>query len=375
MTGLAGTGVRSPARELLLWCTAIGVLDDAPGRVAALLEAHGRELDWATVLDECVRQRVGPLLWSNLRQAGLSGTLADVMPRGHEYFLRMTYGGNRIRNGVLAEALSQILRAARDRGPELLVRKGAYLSTVVYEDLGARSMSDIDLLVRRRDTGAGVDLLTGLGYVAGRVAPDQLRIEPYTRQETAVMSLTIPNIPTMARLDLNPVVPAVEVDLTTGLFERGTGFGFPVEEVFAAAQDIQLFDAPARVAGTGHFLIDLCAHLYRHAKSVTCLRRGTDLNLCRFCDVARFARRVTELDGWPDALRTTVAHGLERPLYFALYWTDHIYPGCVPDSVLAALRPEQDDFLYTFGEHEKKPERWDTTDLFTRLFDHGRQWR
>jgi hypothetical protein len=374
MTELA-TGTQSPARELVIWGTAIGVLDDAAARVAALLEAHGRELDWGTFLDEAVRQRVAPLIWSNLMRGDLFGAVREFMPRGHGYFLRMTYGGNRIRNGVLAEALSQILRAADRRGLDLLVRKGAYLSTVVYQDVGARSMSDIDLLIRRADVEKGVELLAGLGYVSGRVAADMSRIEPYTRQETAVMSLTIPNIPTMVRLDLNPVVPAVEVDLTTGLFERGTGYSFPVEEVFAAAQPVQLFDAPARVAATGHFLIDLCAHLYRHAKSVTCIHRGTDLNLCRFCDVARFARRVTELDGWSEAVRTTVASGLQRPLYFALYWTEHVYPGCVPGSVLAALRPDDDDFLYTFGEHEKKPGRWDTPDLFSRMFDGGRQWR
>ena len=363
-----------PERNLLVWCTAVGVLPSAVDRVAALLEADFRELDWGTFLDEAVRQRVVPLLWSNLRHRRLRGAVEKFMPRGHEYFLWTAYGGNRIRNGVLAEALSQILRAAHDEGVDLLVRKGAYLSTVVYHDLGARSMSDIDLLVRRADGARGVDLLAGLGYQSGRPSRDMGRIEPFSRQDTAIASLTIPNLPTMVRLDLNPVVRVVEVDLTTGLFERGTGHDFPVEQVFSAARSTTLFDAPARVAAPEHFLIDLCAHLYRHAKSVTCIRRGTDLNLCRFCDVARYARMLTGTDGWDAALSATVASGLERPMYFALYWTGFVYPGSVPDTVLDALSPDDDDFLYTFGEHEKRPGRWAGPNLFTRMFDHARQW-
>jgi Uncharacterised nucleotidyltransferase len=363
-----------PARELLVWCTAVGVRPDAPERIAGLLQAHYRELNWGTFLDEAVRQRVAPLVWSNLRKDALPGAVEKFVPRGHEYSLWLTYGGNRIRNGVLTDALSQILRAAHDCGLDLLVRKGVYLSTVVYRDLGARSMSDIDLLVRRPDAGRGVELLTALGYTSGRTTRDMSRIEPYSRRENAITSLTIPNLPTMVRLELNPVVRAVEVDLTTGLFERGTGHDYPIEEVFAGARSTTLFDAPARVASPAHFLIDLGAHLYRHAKSITCIRRGTDLNLSRFCDVARYARRITELDGWAGVLSATAGAGIERPVYFALHWTDHVYPGCVPASVLDALRPDRDDFLYSFGEHEQRPGHWEGRDLFARMFDHSRQW-
>jgi Uncharacterised nucleotidyltransferase len=374
MTETLAPKVRSPERDALVWCTAIGVADDAAPRIRELFAAHGRELDWGVFLDEAVRQRVGPLVWANLEASGLAVELAESVPRNHEHFLRMVYGGNRLRNACLIEALSQILRAADRRGLELLVRKGAYLSTVVYQDLGARIMADIDLLVRRADAAKGVALLTELGYHSGRLARDMSHIESFTRHETAVINLTIPNIPSMARLELNPVVKAIEVDLTTGLFERGTGYEFPVADVFARAESIQLHDAPARVASPEDFMIDLCAHLYRHAKSVTCIGRGTDLNLSRFCDVARYARRLSTLDRWSGVVELVQRSGLRDPIYFALHWTDHVYPGCVPAWVRDALAPEDDAYLYRYGEHEQKPGEWGTRDLFVRLFDHSRQW-
>jgi hypothetical protein len=171
------------------------------------------------------------------------------------------------------------------------------------------------------------------------------------------------------------VLPAIEVDLTTGLFERGTGFDFPVDDVFARAEPTNVGDAAAHVATTEDFMIDLCAHLYKHAKSLVCIGRGTDLNLSRFCDVALYAGVVSRRDRWQQLVTLTHNTGLQEPLYFALYWTEQLYPGVVSHDVLGALAPPgDDDFLYRFGDHEKKAGMWAVRDLYARLFDHTREW-
>ena len=50
----------------------------------------------------------------------------------------------------------------------MIALKGLFLLENIYKDVGARSMSDLDILVHREDLNRTIEILQGLGYQLSR---------------------------------------------------------------------------------------------------------------------------------------------------------------------------------------------------------------
>lgn len=86
-----------------------------------------------------------------------------------------------------AHLLPRIARALAAEGQRALLVKGAALALTVYPDAAARSMSDIDLLVRREDSDRIVAALVGAG---GAAHPPQGR--PWSAALLGELGITLP---------------------------------------------------------------------------------------------------------------------------------------------------------------------------------------
>ena len=97
-----------------------------------------------------------PLLYRNL--SGL-GAEEELLPKLKSVY-RHTWAGNQL----LFRALADLLEALETAGIPTLVLKGAALVLNYYQDLGARRMSDFDVLVPAAARPKALDLLDGLGW-------------------------------------------------------------------------------------------------------------------------------------------------------------------------------------------------------------------
>jgi len=72
------------------------------------------------------------------------------------------------RNILLLNHASLILLRLRAENIPVIALKGLFLLENTYKDVGARSMSDLDILVHREDLNRTVEILQGLGYQLSR---------------------------------------------------------------------------------------------------------------------------------------------------------------------------------------------------------------
>jgi hypothetical protein len=123
-------------------------------------------LDWG-------RQRLLPLLHRNLVRLGVTDW-HDARLRGvRRYFWA--------RSEVRLRALRPALAALTSAGVETLLLKGGALVAAGFEDLSARPMDDLDLLVRRARLPQAVELLAGQGFRPRGIAGAELLADVASR--------------------------------------------------------------------------------------------------------------------------------------------------------------------------------------------------
>lgn len=72
---------------------------------------------------------------------------------------------------VRTRIIAEVARAMAQAGVPFLVLKGAALAYLVYGDPRLRPMRDVDLLVRKADTGRALDVLVGCGFQPNSAEP------------------------------------------------------------------------------------------------------------------------------------------------------------------------------------------------------------
>lgn len=102
--------------------------------------------------------RLLPLLARNLKRLDIAD---DKRVLFHGIYRRSW-----AKNQLLFRELGAVLKALADAGIPTLVVKGAALSFSCYRDLGARPMSDADVLVPIEKARAAVELLTATGWTS-----------------------------------------------------------------------------------------------------------------------------------------------------------------------------------------------------------------
>jgi len=340
-------------------------------------ELLGPPLDWGLFLDIACRQYVLPLVARNIMASGVIGGVGalGIVPPSHEILLEHAYAANRRRNDTLRAELEVIATAMERNGITVLLRKGLALTTDLYRDHGARVMSDIDFLVRRREGRRAIQALEELGYATG--VPDEhgRSVVPWSPQGTKMMLMTVPNLPPMVRLMGIPECTSVNVGLTTGFFERNAGYLIDTEEFYSRSRRIVIGSVEMATTDDADTLIDLCAHFFKDAKSHFAIEYGKDLTLLKAVDIRLALQRVLQHCEVSEFSERVEKAKVEAPIWFTLTFIDAIFPGSIPSDLLTRWEPGDKMFIHTYGDNERQPAIWEDTDLVSRLFDRNRSSR
>ncbi len=107
--------------------------------------------------------------YERLREISAIETLSEDI----QHRLRQECLENRLRNSLLKKALTELLRTFHEQGIEVVLLKGAAtFSDDLYSQIGARSMLDLDLLVKEDLLGKAREILVAAGYQE-EVDPDK----------------------------------------------------------------------------------------------------------------------------------------------------------------------------------------------------------
>ncbi len=311
---------RSSEILFLLSCARTRMSDADVGNARSCLADN---MDWTWLQAAAARNRLGPLLYRNLRETRL-GALA---PQEAMESLKAAYHGNLSRTIRLDQAVKEVVEGLKRENVPALVLRGPAVGEIVYGDNALRPYTDIDLLVPKPDAPRAKSALRGLGYAP---LPSALDDRYYERHHLHLQYR-------------NP--HGVDVELHWSLDHPYTVFNIAYDELFREAVPGALLGTETRLLSPEHLLLTVCVHLVKHAYCAAYILDRPDFAslalsagwLLHYADVAEAIRHCGNSLDWDRMLRTSRKWNTDSVLQPALASAVRLFQSAVPESVLKSL--------------------------------------
>lgn len=214
-------------------------------------------------------------------------------------------------NSWLLQTGKEVTQRLLESGIETLALKGFFLQQAVYADDEIRPMNDVDLLVRREQIPAAIEILNEIGF---RVLS---HFDPAFENED------IKHVPPMQ----NEFGQTLE--LHWNLLEENEPFSIDMEQVWEhkTCYSNRLW---------GLSLEHLIVHLAIHGSYQHYLRLG----LRSLLDLNRVIEKFADEIEWEQVLSTAKAWNAEKSLWVSLKLTQKYLLLDLPEDVLLSLEPE-----------------------------------
>ena len=267
---------------------------------------------WHAILEQAARFQLVPLLFQRLVRERPGAWL----PPQVEHELRNGYYRTLALNAQNYATIAPALTALHQEQIGVLLLKGVYLAEFVYQDIGLRPMGDLDLLVPRADLQRALTILGQAGFESEREyleqADGQLHFHAPALEKNGTMveihwDLASPNSP------IRPDIPA--------LWQR--------------SGPLKINNSSAFALDPGDQLLYLCVHAsYTHIFYH---------QLRSLCDVREVLAVQGEQIDWGAFVLSTERWNARKGVYLALQLTRELLGAIIPDAVLEALKPDEND--------------------------------
>jgi hypothetical protein len=201
---------------------------------------------------QIIERGLAPLLYKKLPQLSNS----HIIPSQVQTKLRAAYYKTVSRSIMLYGAYHEVVELFIKAGIPVIALKGMYISEHLYQDIGLRLMSDIDLLVREEDGERCLELLVSLGYSA---MPFQKNISEFTD------SVGIESFHESGEAHYRPMLKGeVSVEIHTKLQNTSEHYQQSLTDIWENAKPVTINGLPALALDNFNLLIHLCLHLHKH---------------------------------------------------------------------------------------------------------------
>jgi hypothetical protein len=357
-----------PEHELLVLLTHPAFTREREQNTRDFIERHAAGLSWGDLIDTASRHQVMPMIARRLMIHRLTHDAHGTPLVPYRWIYADVYAGSRQRNLALADEYGTFFRALNAHGAEFAVRKGPALGEHVYHDIALRRISDLDILMRRADYATFAQVAVDHGYQKGNVAPNGLRIQPFTADVTEYWDDRLPHtsLPFAKVADRN----SVEFTLLTCQFSLFQPLREDADILLRRSVPTFLYGEPARMLDPVDQVMDACIQTHYHATIYYYIERGRDLLLRTFVDLAMLIAQAP-VDVVGALVERANRFDLGDIFHFALYHLDQVFADVVPAALLAAFQPANSAYLDEYGGYEGPSHRWIRT-FPERLFDHRR---
>ena len=214
-------------------------------------------------------------------------------------------------NSWLLQTGKEVTQRLLESGIETLALKGFFLQQAVYADDEIRPMNDVDLLVRREQIPAAIEILNEIGF---RVLS---HFDPAFENED------IKHVPPMQ----NEFGQTLE--LHWNLLEENEPFSIDMEQVW---EHKTCYSNRLWGLSLEHLIVHLAIHgTYQHY-----LRLG----LRSLLDLNRVIKKFADEIKWEQVVTTTKDWNAEKSLWVSLKLTQKYLSLDLPEDVLLSLEPE-----------------------------------
>ncbi|MFP5212384.1 MAG: nucleotidyltransferase family protein [Acidobacteriota bacterium] len=264
--------------ELLVLAARVELGDDDGRRMDDLLRS---ELNWREVLTHSARFGIGPLLYRHLSHP----CRRPLVPGDAFNALSKAYGLQILKDMRLKGRLKLVLDLAQHAHIPVISLKGSFLATWIYPDSTLRLMSDIDLLCRRGEGTALLDLLKRKGI--GRQPSHKGGSESNSPLHREVFMECGDHLPVLYDSKIS------RIEVHERIFKDPEAGGTKwVDEPWAKRLTHDWDGLPVCSLSPEHQLLHLVTHLHRHV--VTC----TGITLYWFCDIHEVVKHYGDTIDW-----------------------------------------------------------------------------
>jgi len=255
--------------------------------------------EWSAVPALAGQHGVAPLVYQRLKQ------LSVVLPGELAEELKRAYLRNAARNMSLYQELGKLLQRLQELNIPIIALKGAHLAEAVYDNIGLRTMGDIDLLARKDDLLRIDKELLALGYKVHSQCTHHIHYAPPKN-----------GFP----VEIHWVLIA----------EQEFTFQIDVEGLWSRAQPLTLAQMPALALSPEDLLLHLCLHTAKHVY---------DMRIRMLCDIDEVVRCYGAGLDWQEISTRARQWGITRAVYVVLQLAQELLEVTVPADWLASLQP------------------------------------
>ena len=281
----------------------------APEEASQLLSQMDPER-WNALVSEAYRQDLAPLLYSSM--VSQEESLTIPLPLSEK--LNRSYLTAAARNTLALHDAESLLTAFHNAGIPAAGLKGVYLLEHAYPDIAARSMNDIDLLVRKPDLPKCLEVMRELGY------------HTITYFDLADENIDTKHVPPMKKAS----GPLVELHWT--LLEEDEPFTVNADAIWERTVPARIANVNTLALGVEDLILHLCLHLtYQHY---------LNLGLRGLMDIALVIHKFRAEIDWQKLVQIAQSWGAERVAALTLQLVETQLNVPIPAEVIPALVPE-----------------------------------
>jgi len=303
--------------KLLLLCCRTEIGDNERNQ---LIEIQINKIDWGCFLRKAREEGVSPIVF--LMLPGIVIDKNDI-PDYVTDELKKDYYLSAKKNILTLNALGNILDVFNKAGLKVIVLKGAALAETVYGNLALRSMSDVDLLVKKEDLYRINEQLNGLGYF-----PADRSVDDVDLSSTYLTSFDYRN-----PLGNSPSLHIHWHFVNSTIPNESYISQIKMEDIWRDAVRTNIANTETWVMSPHHLIIHLAEHALRVTHSLS--------KLIYFCDIDRSINYYRKRLDWNLLVQDTIRFNLNKMVYTTLYFSHYFIEAKIPEDVLLKLKPER----------------------------------
>jgi polysaccharide export outer membrane protein len=287
-------------------------------------------VDFAEVYNLAYENGISQTLYTILKKLQANNIIEFRTDAEKDFFnkLRHDYLYTAAKNTLLYSEFSRVVASLRNKKIDVLAMKGAVLAELVYQDLGMRSMSDVDLLIRKEDIAKADAVLNTVDYKAVDPSPfdsmetpnNYLRTRDYRSRRSGHPSF---------HLHWHMVNSTIPAPYSSNI---------DMKAIWEDAVSVEISGTAVESMSPHHFLI----HLSEHAMRV----KHSAARLIYLVDVAALIKRYGNKLDWYKTVQDSKAYGLDIFVHNILGLTQLNTGIDIPGWVFNSLKPEKS----TLGE-------------------------
>ncbi len=234
-----------------------------PERISA------QEVDWELFIERSLGTHLAPLLHRSVSRC----IPESEIPSNVKGVVQNAYNQVLTRNILLQSIFTDFVSLLNQRQIPIIPLKGIYLSEKVYEDLGTRHLSDIDVLLREEDLEKARALMEEKGWACkAHISHSALEDEQLAHAHPYTL-----------------IKNQLSIELHTHIYNQAQGLKISAKELWDDAKPEKFLGVEIHQFTDELLFQHLCLHLHKHLI-------GNELKVLNFGDLREFLKVRTSFD-------------------------------------------------------------------------------